>query len=73
MGKIYELGGKKIDVDDRDAIKALSDEEFAELFRLALRTPSLPDDTGPALPVRQPPAGTGLVSLNPPTNEADDA
>lgn len=72
MARTYDIGGKQISLDDVDAVRALNDDEIAILLTLTQQTPPEPGDTGPTFPVRQPPAGTGFVLLQPPATPTDD-
>lgn len=69
MGRIYEVGGKQIDLDDADAVRALTSDEFAQLIKQTQTRPVEPGDVAPTYPTEQPPAGTGFVILNPPRTQ----
>lgn len=70
MARTYDIGGKQIDLDDTDAIRALTPDELTTLLTLTQQTPPEPGDTAPAFPTDQPPDGTGFIFLpTPPTTD----
>lgn len=71
MGRIYDVGGKKISLDDAEAVRALSTDELADLLTQTQSVPPEPGDTGPVFPEQQPPAGTAFILLQPPTTAPD--
>lgn len=67
MARIYDIGGKKISLDDPEAVRALNADELAELLTQTQSTSPEPGDAGPVFTERQPPAGTGFIIMQPPT------
>lgn len=66
MGRTYEVAGKQIDLDDTEAVRALSADEFAQLIKQTQTRPVEPGDVAPTYRTEQPQTGTGFVILNPP-------
>ena len=71
MGRIYDVGGKKISLEDAEAVRALTTDELADLLTQTQSTPPELGDTGPVFPEQQPPAGTAFILLPPPAAAQD--
>lgn len=72
MARIYDVGGKKISLDDTEAVRALSADELADLLTQTQSTPPEPGDAGPVFAEHQPPTGTGFIIMQPPAAATDD-
>jgi hypothetical protein len=71
MSRIFTVNGKDVDIDDDQAVQALTDEEFTDLFALVRAT--APVDGDHVVPLeridRNP--GTGFIIANPSTAPSD--
>ncbi|QBR75588.1 hypothetical protein [Microbacterium sediminis] len=71
MGTKYTVGGRQIDVDDAEAVRALSEEDFAELLGLTLRSDSPRVDDPAATPASHP-KETGFAFFRGPQPKAGE-
>lgn len=71
MGTKYTVGGREIDVDDAEAIRALSVEEFADLLDQTLHGDSLRVDDPATTPGNRP-AGTAFAFFRGPQPKAGE-
>lgn len=72
MSRIFTVNGKDVDIDDTDAVQALTNQEFTELFTLVKNTASIDDEhtVPPILTEREP--GTGFIIAMPHASPASD-
>jgi len=72
MSHIFHVNGKTIDVTDRAAVQALTDDEYADLLKQALQEDPTSGDSIIGLQQEQPEPGTGFIIGAPPSEEGSD-
>lgn len=68
MTHIFHVNGKQVDITDRDAVQALTDDEYADLLKQTLQDDTDAGDTIVGLRQEQPEPGTGFIITQPPTD-----